>query len=288
MKDRLPMLVWLTSLTWLTSPLTWIAFVFGATVGSFLNVCIYRIPEGTFWRHARSVCRACGAEIPFYLNIPIFSWLMLRGRTRCCKQPLSPQYPLVELLTGVVFAVIYWKFPFVTLGDSGLLWDYSNIIRAFHAVIFTCLLIVCSVIDLRFMIIPDVISLPMIALTPAVVFLHPDLDWMSALIGVVAGGGSLYAIAWLYWLIRREVGMGMGDVKLLAGIGGWLGYQAIIPTIFYGSLLGAVTGLGIMVVTRRLTLRSAIPFGPFLAAGAIIQLIIGPYLQDLISMAASR
>ncbi|MEN9834271.1 MAG: hypothetical protein RL011_464, partial [Pseudomonadota bacterium] len=146
--------------------------------------------------------------------------------------------------------------------------------------IFCSVLIVCSVIDLRLMIIPDVISLPMIALTPLVVYVHPDLDWISASLGIVLGGGSLYAIAWLYWIVRREVGMGMGDVKLLAAIGGWLGYQAILPTVLYGSVAGALTGLSMMLVTRRLTMRSAIPFGPFLALGAIIHLFAGPLIQQ--------
>src|SRR5690606_19043942 len=118
---------------------------------------------------------------------------------------------------------------------------------------------ICSVIDLRMMIIPDVLSLGLVAMTPIVVYFHPDLDWRSAAIGVVAGGGSLYLIAWAYWLVRREVGLGLGDVKLLAGVGGWLGYQAIIPTIFMGSVLGAMVGISAIIVLKRLTLKSALP-----------------------------
>ncbi len=270
------------NLSYLTAWVTWIAFLFGAVTGSFLNVCILRIPEKTFFKNQRSVCPACGARIPFYLNIPILSWFILRGKAACCGARLSIQYPLVEALTALTFVVFYWKFPFVGSSSAGLTWDAFNVIRFVHGITFASLLIVCSGIDFRHMIIPDVISLPMIALTPVVVWLHPDLDWMSAAIGVAAGGGSLYAIAWLYWLIRHEVGMGMGDVKLLAAIGGWLGYQAIIPTIFYGSLLGAVGGIAVILVSRRLSLKSAIPFGPFLAIGAIIHLIIGPYLQQLL------
>ena len=274
-------MLWLRLAVVLCSPLTWQAFVLGALIGSFLNVCIYRIPAGTFFSHHRSVCRACSAPIPFYLNIPILSWLLLRGRTRCCSKPLDMQYPLVELLTAVLFVVIYWHFPFVQVTGGAIAWDSGNLLRAVHAAVFSALLIVCAVIDIRLMIIPDVISLPMIVLSPLVVYLHPDLDWLSALIGVLVGGGCLYGVAWLYWLIRREVGMGMGDVKLLAAIGGWLGYQAIVPTVFYGSLLGALGGLLIMAVSRRLDLRTAIPFGPFLALGAIIHLLMGPYIQDL-------
>jgi leader peptidase (prepilin peptidase)/N-methyltransferase len=272
------------ALTYLTSPLTWIAFLFGAIVGSFLNVCIFRVPEGTFFKSQRSVCRGCGAKIPFYLNVPIVSWLILRGKAACCGVRLSPQYPLVELLTAVMFAVAYWKFPFAAVTDSGIFWDHANLLRAAHAAVLICLLIVCSVIDLRLMIIPDVISLPMIALSPLVVLVHPDLDWLSSVVGIIAGGASLYAIAWIYWLLRHEVGMGMGDVKLLAAIGGWLGYQSIIPTILYGSVLGSLGGLAFMAASRKLTLKSAIPFGPFLALGAIIHMIAGSYIQELLLM----
>ncbi len=265
---------------YLLSPLTWGFFALGAIIGSFLNVCILRIPEGTFWRHARSVCPQCGAPIPAYLNLPILSYLILRGRTRCCAKPLSKQYPLVELLSAVAFVVVYWKFPFIAMHSQGFDIDPAELIRWLHGSVLTAIFIVCSVIDLRLMIIPDVISLPMVALTPVIVYLHPELDWFSALVGVIAGGGSLYVIAWLYWLVRREVGLGMGDVKLLAGIGGWLGYQAVFPTVFVGSVLGAVVGILAMVVTRQLNLKSAIPFGPFLAIGAWIHMIGGGWLQN--------
>jgi len=270
------------------APVTWIVAVFGAIVGSFLNVCILRIPEGTFFRHARSVCPTCGTPVPAWLNIPIFSWFILRGRAACCGARLSFQYPAVEAFTSLMFVVIYWQFPFVgQMGEGQLLIDHNAAIRFGHAAILTCLLIVCSVIDMHHMIIPDVISLPMIAVTPLIVMIHPELTWQSALIGVVAGGGCLYAVAWIYWLIRREVGMGMGDVKLLAGIGGWLGYQAILPTVFYGSILGALFGLGSMVWNRNLSMRSAIPFGPFLAIGALLHLVAGFALKVFLLGAGS-
>lgn len=272
----------------LAAPQTWVLFLFGAIVGSFLNVCIWRIPEGTFFENARSVCRKCGAKIPFYLNIPILSWLLLRGKARCCGTRISFQYPVVEALTGLLFVIIYWKFPFLQPRNGFYVFDYSAILRFAHAATFASLLLVCAAIDFRHMIIPDVISLPMIIASPLVVWLHPDLDWLSALLGVTAGGASLYAIAWLYWLIRKEVGMGMGDVKLLAAIGGWIGHQGIIPTIFYGSILGALAGLTAIVLGKSMHkeggvgLKAAIPFGPFLALGAIIHLIYGQQLQELL------
>ena len=160
------------------------------------------------------------------------------------------------------------------LPDQWLRWS--------HAAILTSVLIVCSVIDFRLMIIPDVISLPMIGLAPVVVYLHPELDWFSALAGILAGGGSLYVVAWTYWLIKRSAGLGMGDVKLLAFIGGWMGYQAIFPTILVGSILGAVCGVGLMVRSSTFSLKSALPFGPFLGVGAWLQLYAGQWLKTWI------
>jgi leader peptidase (prepilin peptidase)/N-methyltransferase len=272
--------LWLQLLAYLFAPMTWISFIFGSIVGSFLNVCIYRIPEGTFFAHARSRCRACGEAIPAYRNIPMVSWVLQGGKAACCGAKISVQYPIIELGTAVIFALIYWKVPFVEVKGAVIGWDFANLIRAIHMAIFSSLMIVCAAIDWRHMIIPDIISLPMVAVTPLLVWIHPDLDWLSALLGVATGFSVLYAIAWLYWLIRKEVGMGMGDVKLLAAIGGWLGVQSILPTILVGSLLGALYGIGLMIVTRSTNLRTALPFGPFLVAGALIHLFFGASIQE--------
>ena len=269
----------MTAINYAKLPITWFFFATGAVIGSFLNVCILRIPEGTFWAHARSVCPACKSPIPFYLNVPILSFLWLRGRSRCCKQSLSMLYPTIEVLTGALFVLLYWKFPFIDLSGSSLQIQPDQWIRWLHSAVLTSVLVVCSAIDFRLMIIPDVISLPMIAVVPGVVFLHPELDWFSALAGVLAGGGSLYLVAWIYWVWKRKAGLGMGDVKLLAFIGGWLGYQAIFPTILVGSVLGAMVGLVLLLRSSGFTLKSALPFGPFLAIGAWIQLIAGQWLQ---------
>ena len=266
----------------LGSPLTWFAFVFGALIGSFLNVCIIRIPQGIFWKYPRSRCPHCGAPVPAYLNLPILSYFLLRGRTACCSSRLSIQYPLVELLTAIMFAILYWNFPFVSLTDGGMSYSPAEFLRFAHAAVFTSLLIVCSVIDLKLMIIPDVISLPMILATPLVVYLHPELSWQSGLIGVIAGAALIYGIAWTYYLIRGDVGMGFGDVKLLAAIGGWLGYEAILPTIFYGSVLGALLGLGLMAVSRRHGMATHMPFGPYLSIGALLHLLLGTEIRQLL------
>ena len=279
---------------YLTVPITWWCLIFGAIVGSFLNVCILRIPAGTFFKQARSHCPHCNQVIPIYRNLPVLSFLLQRGRSACCHQTLSWQYPVVELLTAVGCVVLYWQTPFLdlnfglaadsTLANGDILGalNSKNLLRFIHAGIFCALLVVCAFIDLRLMIIPDVISLPMIAASPLVAWLHPDLQLTDSLLGVLGGGGLLYGIAWLYWLLRREVGMGMGDVKLLAAIGGWLGFQAVVPTVFFGSILGAAVGLLAIAISGKMGLRSSIPFGPFLAIGAIIHLIFGAQLNELL------
>jgi leader peptidase (prepilin peptidase)/N-methyltransferase len=276
------MYFWTILLPRALAPITWGALLLGLIVGSFLNVCIIRIPQGTFWSKSRSACPACGSRIPFWLNIPVVSYLVLRGRAHCCGGKISVQYPLVELLTGILFVIVYWNYPFLAPMGDGFEIEPGDLIRCIHGGLFVSILLVCSVIDIHLRIIPDVISLPMILATPLVIYFHPDLTWQSGLLGVVLGGGSLFAVAWIYWMLRNQVGMGMGDVKLLAGIGGWLGYQAVLPAIFYGSVLGSILGITGMIVSRRLDLGTKIPFGPFLALGALIHLFLGGQLQEFL------
>ena len=140
-------------------------------------------------------------------------------------------------------------------------------------------MIVCSGIDFDHKIIPDIISLPMIFLTPLVVYFHPELLWFDALIGVFLGGGVIYLVAWLYYLLRKEEGMGMGDAKLLAAIGGWLGYKAVLPTLLYSSFIGSLFGLSSMIYSKRINLKSEIPFGPFLACASLLYLFGRSYLR---------
>lgn len=256
----------------------WSLIVLGACVGSFMNVCILRIPEQTFFKHARSVCPACGEPIPFYLNIPIFGFFVLRGRAKCCSAKLSWQYPIVELAGALIFAGLYLKFPFMGWSLEGASFDLNEFIRWLHASVFLSLMLTMSVIDAKLMIIPDVLSIGMIATSPIVVALHPDLDFKSSAIGLVVGGGILYVIAWLYWLIRREYGLGFGDVKLLAGIGGWLGWQAVFPTLFLGSFVGSLLAIVVMLIARKFSWQMRIPFGPYLASGAVVYLLWGTEL----------
>lgn len=265
----------LASTNWM---LLLLLFVIGSIFGSFFNVLIYRLPRETFWQYQRSHCPHCEQTIPFYLNIPIISFVLLRGRTACCQQKLAWQYPLVELSAALLVAGLFFYAPFFST-EHGI--DHNQLMRYLHASIFCSLLLVASVIDLHHMIIPDEISLSMVVLTPLVVYLHPELDWRSAAIGVVLGGGIIYAIAWAYRLLRGKIGMGMGDVKLLAGIGGWLGWQAVLPTLLYASLLGTLTALALIPLSKkRYNLQSALPFGPFLALGAVLHLFLGQTLQS--------
>lgn len=246
-----------------------ITFLFGTMVGSFLNVCIARIPNGESVVRPPSHCPKCKKSIPFYDNIPILSYLVLRGRCRSCGERISPRYLFVEVLMGSLAAALYFH---IGLG-----------LAFFAAFIFVAALIVISFVDLDVRIVPDVISLPGIAAgllfslaakygiaDPSEVIPTP----LSALIGILAGGGFLYAVAWIYARVTGVDGMGGGDIKLLAMIGAFLGWPSVPFTIFLASLAGSVVGLGVMLATgagRRL----ALPFAPFLCLGATLHLFFG-------------
>ena len=260
---------------------TLIAAILGACIGSFLNVMISRLPEERMLSTHRSCCPGCGTMIPIYWNIPIVSYLLLLGKARCCSYRIPSRYVLMEILGAVVAVLIYWHLPFAGY-IKGVGWsiDIDDFFRFLHALVFVYLLIVCAWIDHDHMIIPDWISLPMIGFSPLVVWLHPDLNAKSAALGVLLGGGSLYCIAWLYYIVRGDIGLGMGDVKLLAAIGGWLGFQSVGPTLFLGSFVGAAFGISALAMTRSLSMKTAIPFGPFLVFGAFVHLFFGNQLQE--------
>ena len=253
----------------LTSFFSYLAIIAGLIVGSFLNVCIYRIPRKVFWQSHRSFCIQCQQKIPFWLNVPVISFLYLRGKTSCCQSKISWRYPLVEILTGSVFLILFWNYPFLSYKYNLYTFHYNEFIRFSHITIFSCIMIICSFIDVEHMIIPDVISLPMIIITPVVVFLHPELSWKSSVLGVLLGAGCIYTIAWIYFLIRKQEGIGMGDAKLLAVVGGWLGYEAVFPTLLYSSILGSIIGIFCLLITKRKSLNLHIPFGPFIALAAV-------------------
>jgi leader peptidase (prepilin peptidase)/N-methyltransferase len=239
------------------------AFVFGACIGSFLNVCIYRIPEGKSIIHPPSACPQCGYRIRFYDNIPIVSYILLRGRCRRCKVHIPVRYPLVELVTGIAALAVFLK--------------YGPTLAAGIYFLFIAVLLVITFIDIDHQIIPDILSVTGIPLFFLLGFLVPFITWKDALIGILAGGGLLYAVAFGYQLLTGRDGMGGGDIKLLAMIGAMIGWQGILFTVFISSLSGTVIGLLLALPAGR-SMKSRLPFGPFLAAGAIAYLFCGPAL----------
>jgi leader peptidase (prepilin peptidase)/N-methyltransferase len=237
-----------------------VSIIFGAMVGSFLNVCIIRLPKEESIIFPGSHCPHCKTPIKFYDNIPLISYLLLGGKCRYCHEPISIQYPLVEGIAAISSLVLFIRF-----GPSLSYIFYFSFVAA---------LITITVIDLFHQIIPDVISLPGIGVGLLASLVIPHQTFFNSLIGMICGGGSLFLVATLYqWWFKRE-GMGGGDVKLLAMIGAFLGWKSVILTIVLSSLIGSITGMIIMVLKGK-DFKYAIPFGPFLSLGAVVSLFYG-------------
>jgi len=235
-------------------------FAFGAIIGSFLNVCIARLPDGRSIVRPPSHCPKCQSFLAWYDNVPILSYLVLGGRCRTCRVRISAIYPAVEVLTGALAVAL-----FLRLGPTLAFAGYFA---------FAAALVVITFIDLDHQLIPDVISLPGIVVGLAFSLVSPLVTPLDAALGVLAGGGTLLAVAWLYKTFRGQEGMGGGDIKLLAMIGAFLGWQSIFVTLFVGSVIGSIIGVGLMLYQRADT-KLAIPFGPFLAGGALVYLFWG-------------
>jgi len=232
--------------------------LFGALVGSFLNVVIVRLPEeGGSVVFPASHCPVCKKAIAWYDNIPLVSFLLLRGRCRQCQARISRRYPLVEGAMALLALALYQHF-----GLTLLLPIYFLFCAALLVVIF---------IDLEHQIIPDVISLPGIVLGFALSFVNPFVTWQDAGLGIVFGGGSFYLDALVYYLLTKREGMGGGDIKLLAMIGAFLGWQSLPFVVFGSSLLGVVAGVWAMLEQRKGG-KTVIPYGPFLAIAALLYL----------------
>lgn len=247
------------------------AFIFGAIVGSFLNVCIGRIPNGESIVNPPSHCPKCKTPISFYDNIPLLSYWILRGRCRFCGEKISPRYFVVELLMAGLSLALFDRFGF------GFVY--------FVTFILVAALIVISFVDLDVRIVPDVISLPgiVVGLSLSVIgyFIVDGSSLIpspvSSVIGILAGGGFLLATAWIYKKITGVEGMGGGDIKLLAMIGAFLGWPSIPITLFFASMVGSIVGIGCMLLTgagRKL----ALPFAPFLCSGALLFIFFGEQL----------
>ncbi|NWF98399.1 MAG: prepilin peptidase [Nitrospirae bacterium] len=257
-----------------------IVFIFGLLTGSFLNVCIYRIPRNISIIWPASRCPSCNVPIKFYDNIPILSYIFLGGKCRYCKNSISFRYPLVEFLNGVSYIIVINKF--------GIEW------HSIFYFIFCSALIVITFIDFDFQIIPDRITLPGIFIgLIAGSLLLPDpftrisyLGWKSSIIGSSIGFALYSLIAFSGSKIFKKEAMGGGDIKMMAMVGAVIGWKGVILTTFLGSLTGSVAGIVSMIIHGR-EKGSLIPFGPFLAFGSIISLFYGQeivfwYLNEIL------
>ena len=249
-----------------------IALAVGLLVGSFLNVCIFRVPRGGSVVSPRSSCPACGHAIRAWENIPIISYLWLAGKCGGCRAPISWVYPLVEALTGTLFLLLFLKF------------DLSP--PLFVNVFFFCALVVLVFIDLHERILPDVITLggaaAGILLSPFQadeILMASDVPWklLASLVGGFLGGGVLWLVAFAYFKIKKIEGMGFGDIKMMLMVGTFLGWRLTWLTIFLGSALGALIGGGFMLMMGK-GKRYELPFGSFLGVGAVLATLYGMQL----------
>jgi leader peptidase (prepilin peptidase)/N-methyltransferase len=258
-----------------------IVFLFGLIIGSFLNVCILRIPGGKSIVLPASACPKCGAPIRPYDNIPVLSWLMLRGKCRACKTPISPMYPIVELLTGLLFLACFYAFG---LTPEALKWAA-----------FAAIMVVLVFTDLRERILPDVVNFTGFGIGLAFSFVTkpidgtalwianhmfdfpppaPVLSFVDAILGAAVGSGLLWIVSEGYFRLRGREGMGFGDVKMMLMAGAFLGVKRVLLTIFVGAVLGSVLGI-LFILVRRKGSDYELPFGAFLGAAALLVVFYG-------------
>ncbi|RMH35619.1 MAG: prepilin peptidase [Nitrospirae bacterium] len=235
-------------------------FVIGLVIGSFLTVCVTRIPLGQSIVFPRSRCSSCRTIITWYDNIPLISFLLLRGQCRRCQQPIDPRYPLIELLNGLGYVWLFWHFG----------WGWPS---AIYAGFFSVLLTV-TWIDWDHQIIPDVITLPGIVLGWVAATVVLPIGWLDSLIGTLMGGGVLLVMAWVSPYLLGKEGLGGGDIKFLAMIGAFLGWKSALITLFFASVLGASVGVGLLAC-NMMQRGQYMPFGPFLAVGAFVSMLYG-------------
>jgi len=237
----------------------------GLIVGSFLNVCIYRLPRRQSLNWPGSRCTSCERALSWYENIPLVSWIVLRGRCRTCGAGISVMYPLVELVTGALFVAGY------------AIYGWTPLLAVRLA--FACAMVVLFAVDLRHHILPNVITVPGIVIGLLVSLFLPTPGWRSSLIGLIAGGGVLFAIAEAYYRFRGVEGLGMGDVKMLSMIGAFLGWELMLVTLILASFAGSIIGVGVIAMGRG-GMKAALPFGTFLAVGALTAAVAGDALVD--------
>ena len=232
----------------------------GLVVGSYLNVVIHRLPRSQSTVLPRSRCPGCGTLIRPWDNIPLLSYLVLRGRCRSCRTPISWRYPAVEAANALCYFGCYVRF--------------GATVEGLIAAAFCSSMIVLATIDVEHYILPDVITLPGIVVGLLLQRWLPWSTFLEAVVGVLVGGGILLLVAQVWYWLRKVDAMGMGDVKMLAMVGAFLGWQGVVMTLFLGSLAGSVVGVGLMV-SGKLGMQSKLPFGFFLALGALLTLLTG-------------
>jgi leader peptidase (prepilin peptidase)/N-methyltransferase len=286
----MPILSSFESLTGVPEAVAYVfAFIFGAAVGSFLNVVIHRVPNEESIVFPNSACPKCKTPIKFYDNIPLLGWLMLGGKCRSCKAPIAVRYPAVELLTALLFLLVYWR-----IGISPMLPVCLAFVSAMVALIF---------IDAEHMILPNVITYPLLVIAlliriifpivfvqnyfsdtmyaPAVYFADQPA-WLVSLIGAIAGalvgGGSLWLVGAIWKKLRGVDAMGLGDVKMMFGVGALLGWRLAFLSIFLGAFSGALIGVGLIAKQKEKDLQTQIPFGIFLGMGSILAVLFGDQL----------
>jgi len=235
-------------------------FILGLIVGSFSNVCIYRIPKNESIIYPASHCPKCNNPIKPVDNVPILSYILLKGRCRNCKNKISIQYPLVELLTGLIYLIIYLI--------------YGLNIQTLIYIILSSALIIIAFIDLNEEIVPDVISLPGIVIGFIVSFFVPYISFINSGLGVIVGGGIILIIGLAGSVIFKKEAMGGGDVKLAAMIGAFLGWRYITISLFLGFFLGALAGI-LLIMMKIKSREDTVPFGPFIVMGSLITLLWG-------------
>ncbi len=253
------------------STVVWLAylilFVTGICIGSFLNVVIHRLPRNRSVVRPRSFCPSCRKPIPFYLNIPVLSYLLLLGRCRYCGTRISPRYLIIELLSGFTVA--------------GYIVYFGPNLQGIAAIVLTLVLIPIFFIDFEHRIIPDVISIPGIVIGFGLSFLTAEPGWVASLLGILLGGGGLLSLGLLGDRLFKKESLGGGDVKLAAMLGAFLGWQKVLFVFIASALLGLIGAAIMIVLSKRTRETHQIPFGPFLATAAVIALFFGDRLISL-------
>ncbi|MEW6457167.1 MAG: prepilin peptidase [Acidobacteriota bacterium] len=239
--------------------------VVGLVWGSFLNVLIFRIPRDLNIIKPRSFCPSCGKKIKWYDNIPVLSYIFLGGKCRNCYQKISVRYPVVEIITSSSFLIVYerYYYSFYFIGS----------------LIFVSALIALAFIDLEHQILPDVITIPGFIFFSAYSVANPFLGFKHLILGALVGSGTLLLIYLIYLWLRKEEGLGFGDIKMMLLVGAFLGWRKSLLTLIIASFLGAMVGV-IMIVFKKKGLKFALPFGTFLSLSAFLSLLYGDIIID--------